>query len=349
MRLSETGEFGLIDRLARKLAARAVEPAAGAVRIGIGDDAAVLEPPPGTELVATLDAMVEEVHFRREWSRSEDLGWKALAVNVSDLGGMGARPLAALVTLALPAETDVKWVERVYAGLAECSAEYGCPVVGGDTVRSPRGVVLSVAALGTVRAGSAALRSGARPGELLCVTGVLGDSGAGLALLERGARRERRHAPLYEAHLRPRPPVTAGVALTEAGLATAMLDLSDGLASDVRHLARRSGVGVRIEAARLPISDTARQAGTEVGVDPVEWALHGGEDYQLLFTVGPEHWERVPPTLGPLGVTATVVGRVVARGVTLVHTDGRAGRLEPQGFAHFSPEAARVRRLRCAR
>ena len=333
-RLSELGEFGLIVRLAKALGGRDIQPAAGAVHLGIGDDAAVLGLPAGTSLVATIDALIEEVHFRKEWSRPEDLGWKALAVNVSDLGAMGARPLGCLVTLALPGAMPVRWVDRLYAGLAECAAAYGCPVVGGDTVRAPQHLALSVAAFGAVPEGKQVTRSGARVGDLLCVTGVLGESGGGLALLRAG-RKERRFAAPIRCHVRPEPPVTAGVALAERGLATAMLDLSDGLASDLQHLCRASGVGARTEAERLPISDTARQAAKALGVDPVRWALHSGEDYELLFTVPRERFAEVPPALAPLGVTATIVGEITQRGVRLVDAAGAAHPLRPEGFVHF--------------
>jgi thiamine-monophosphate kinase len=399
--LSRIGEFGLIARLAGLVAG--TRSAAGEVTLGIGDDAALLGLPPGTELVATIDGLIEEVHFRRDWTKPEELGWKALAVNVSDLGAMGARPLGCMVTLAVPAATPVRWIERLYRGLAECAAAYGCPLVGGDTVRAPTHLALSVAALGTVRAGKVVRRSGAQAGDLVCVTGVLGDSGAGLALLEAGrgqpresavqllgdvssgsatpgeedrerglesaaeARRSRdsgkmpkageetgggftpsarvagkRYAPLVEWHRTPRPPVAAGAMLAETGLATAMMDLSDGLASDLGHLARASGVGALVEAERLPISDAARRAARELGVDPVEWALYGGEDYQLLFTVRPERFAEVPPVLGPLRVAATIVGRIGGRGVRL-RSGGRTAALRPRGFKHFSEGEPGVR------
>lgn len=336
MHLGDLGEFGLIERLARRLAETQTAPSAGAVRLGIGDDAAIFEVPPGRELVATIDALIEEVHFRRDWSRPEDIGWKALAVNVSDLGAMGARPLGALITLAAPRDLPLRWIDRLYQGLAECAAAYGCPVVGGDTVRSPKHVALSIAALGTAPAGRAALRSGAQVGDLICVTGVLGDSAAGLALLERGiGLRTARHRPLVEWHRRPRPPVAAGAALAEAGLVTAMLDLSDGLASDLRHVAKRSGVGATIELDRLPISDAARQTARELKFDPTDWALHGGEDYQLLFTVPPDRWPEVPPTLAPLGAVATRLGHITRRGLVLVDAGGKSQPLLPTGFIHF--------------
>lgn len=329
------GEFGLIERLARRLAASGAVPRGGSVVLGIGDDAAVLGLPPETELVATADALAEGVHFRRDWSRPEELGWKALAVNVSDLGAMGARPVAALLTLALPKEVPVAWVEGLYRGLKAVSERYGCPVVGGDTVRSLGGICLSVTAFGAVPAGKAVTRSGARVGDLVCVTGGLGDSGAGLALLERGGEVPEALSAPVRWHLRPEPPVEAGAVLAERGLATAMMDLSDGLASDLRHIATRSKVGAVVEAERLPISDAARQAAKGLGIDPVRWALFGGEDYQLLFTVPSERFAEVPPALGPLGVVATIVGKITRRGLVLVSVDGSRTPLTPEGFHHF--------------
>lgn len=336
MNLADLGEFGLIERLAGRLAASTVQPAAGAVDLAIGDDAALLRLPPDTQLVTTIDALIEEVHFRRDWSRPEDLGWKALAVNVSDLGAMGARPLAALISVALPSDLPVRWIDRLYQGLTECAQHYGCPLVGGDTVRAPKHIALSVTALGSVPVGTAARRGGAQVGDLLCVTGVLGDSGAGLELLQHSASRKKRYAPLYQAHLRPQPPVAAGAVLAEAGLPTAMMDLSDGLGSDLRHLTRASGVGARVEAARLPLSEAARQAGKELGVDPIHWTLFGGEDYQLLFTVPAGRYAEVAPALAPLGVTATPIGEITRRGLKLVLPDGTVKDLRAEGFHHFA-------------
>lgn len=336
MNLADLGEFGLIERLARKLAALNVSPAAGSVPLAIGDDAALLQPPPGAEIVATADALIEEVHFRRDWSRPEDVGWKALAVNVSDLAAMGGRPLAALVTVALPTDVPVSWVDRFYRGLGDCAAEYGCPIVGGDTVRSPRHIAVSVTALGSVAAGRAVRRSGARVGDLICVTGVLGDSGAGLDLLQRGRGKTRKYAALLERHRRPRPPVVAGSVLADAALPTAMMDLSDGLGSDLRHLAKAGAVGARIYTDRLPISDDARQAAKELGVDPTRWALFGGEDFELLFTVPADRFAEVPPTLGPFGIVATIIGEITPRRVTFVNDAGHEAPLSPEGFAHFT-------------
>lgn len=335
MRIADLGEFALIDRLRRVLGQGA--PAAGSVVLGIGDDAAILGVGEGQELVATADMLVEEVHLRRAWSTAEDLGWKALAVNVSDVGAMGATPIAALVCAALPADTDAEWVEDLYRGLRLCGEAYGCPVVGGDTVRSPGPIALSVTALGSVTRGSAARRGGARPGDLLCVTGTLGDSAAGLALLKAGRAPQDTpaDAALFAAHLRPRPPVRAGAALAGAGV-TAMLDLSDGLASDTTRLCAASGVGVRVLEERLPISLAARRAAAALGIDVLEWAVRGGEDYELLITIPRDWFDSVPRALAPHGVTATIIGEATGGESALVRMDGSEASLPSPAFSHFS-------------
>lgn len=342
MRLSDVGEFGLIGRLRGAVDASRDRTRGGRVVLGIGDDAAVLGVSRVRQLVATIDTLVEGVHFRLDWSTAEDLGWKSLAVNLSDLGAMGAEPLAVLVAIALPPDTDAEWVEQLYSGIDQCAERYGGAVVGGDTVRSPAGVMITVAALGTVPHGGAVLRSGARAGELLCVTGTLGESGAGLALLEDGhsgvqvfGRSGGLTEPCMIWHLRPEPPVEAGIALARAGLATAMMDLSDGLASDTQHLAERSGVQVVVQEERMPISDATRRAAAELNRDPVAWALDGGEDHQLLFTVPQERFAEVPPLLGPHGVVATIIGEVrEGNGVRLMR-QGAEKVLLPGGFTHF--------------
>ncbi|MBI3911363.1 MAG: thiamine-phosphate kinase [Armatimonadetes bacterium] len=338
MLIHEIGEFGLIERLAVLVRDTEQLPAAGRVVLGVGDDASVLELPPDRQLVATVDALVEDVHFRRPTTSPEDLGWKALAVNVSDLGAMGARPLAALLTLALPPSGAVEWVERLYSGLAEAARRYRCAIAGGDTVRSPDRIAVTVTALGSVPSGRAIRRSGARAADLVCVTGVLGQSAAGLALLEAGQTPESapEFGALLRAHRRPEPPVEAGVALADAGLPTAMIDLSDGLVSDLEHIVRQSGVGARVVKERLPISLATRQAAESLGVDPHTWVLHGGEDYGLLFTIPPDRFARVPPLLAPLGVVATIVGEMGGTDLLIEEEDGTAVALVRAGFQHFA-------------
>jgi thiamine-monophosphate kinase len=307
------------------------------VRLGVGDDAALLEVAAGRLLVATADALVEGVHFRRDWTGAEELGWKTLAVNVSDVAAMGAEPLAALISLALPAETEVAWVEALYRGLEACATRYRCALAGGDTVGSPDRIVLHVALLGTVEPERVRTRSGARPGDLVCVTGTLGDSAAGLALLQAGGDIASRPelAPLLRAHRRPAPRLAAARALAADPAVTAMMDLSDGIASDLRHVAARSGLGARVRAAELPISPAARAAAELLGADPGEWALRGGEDYELLFTLAPEAVPRLHALLAGTAATATPVGVMTEEGYVLVQADGTEVALAPEGFAHF--------------
>jgi thiamine-monophosphate kinase len=349
MRLVDVGEFGLIDRIAALVNATqsAPSPERGQVVLGIGDDASVVEIPADRSLVSTVDTLVEEVHFRRDWTTPQDLGWKSLAVNVSDIAAMGAEPLAAFLSLALPPETEVAWVEAFTRGLADCARKYGCAIAGGDTVRSPQHVAITVTLLGTVERGRALLRSGARVGDAICVTGTLGDAAAGFALLQnrnerpspRGQRARTLHA-LLAAHHRPRPRLEAARMLAASGQVTAMMDLSDGLASDLRHLAARSGVGARVCRDSLPLSDAVRSVAQLGGVDPTDWALHGGEDYELLFTAVPQSADLLRVQLHALGVPLTVVGEVVEEGVWLVEPDASQAPLTPDGFAHFRAGAS---------
>jgi thiamine-monophosphate kinase len=330
--LASLGEFALIARLTELVKATEGLPEGGRVRQGIGDDAALLEVWPGRQVVATADALVEEVHFRRDWTRAEDLGWKALAVNVSDVLAMGGEPLAALVSLALPSSTDPAWVERLYRGIAACAGAYGCAVVGGDTVGSPERIFLHVAVLGTAEPDRVRRRSGARPGDRVCVTGTLGDSAAGLARLRHGWIEP---SPLLDAHRRPRPRRAAARALSREPAVTAMMDLSDGIASDLRHIAAASGVGARLFAADLPISPAARQTAADLALDATAWALRGGEDYELLFTITPKAAARLPEILAETDTAARIVGEITASGYLLVHPDGREEPLSPDAFDHF--------------
>ena len=331
MRIIDVGEFGLIDRL-RALLGEGT-PAAGAVSLGIGDDAAVLAAGEGRELVATADMLVEGVHFRRQWISAEDLGWKSLAVNVSDVGAMGAAPLCALVCLALPGDAEAEWVEALYRGLKACAEEYGCPVVGGDTVRSPGPVALSVTALGSVATGTAVRRDGAKPGDVLCVTGTLGDSAAGIALIN-----ERVDTPpgsagaaLKARFYKPAPRVDAGLALRT--LASAAIDVSDGLLADLGHICERSGCGALIDVERVPLS--AELLSTFPPQIALAHALGGGDDYELCFTAPPSRAEQIERALEGTGTPATRVGQLVPGQKVVCRRDGEPYEPPSSGFRHF--------------
>ena len=275
MSLSEIGEFGLIARLTGEL-----ELGPG-VEVGAGDDAAVLEPMPGHKLVVTTDVLVEGLDFTAALSEPEDWGWKAVAVNCSDLAAMGAEPRWLVIALTVPDPTPVPTLERVYAGVGEACRAFGAALVGGDVSAGPA-LSLAVTALG--EAERPVLRSGARPGDRLAVTGPLGAAAAGLALLrsEDPAAKELldRFPGLAAAHRRPRPALAMGLALARAG-ASAMIDVSDGLAGDAVHLAESSGVGVEVHDAAVPLAPGVAETAALLGRDPLELALGGGEDFVL--------------------------------------------------------------------
>lgn len=251
--------------------------------------------------------MVEGVHFRRQDVPPQWIGWKALACNVSDIAAMGGLPHWAVVSLGLPPSTPVSFIERMYTGLERCARHFGMSIVGGDTVRAPQ-VVVDVAILGTVERGRLVRRSGAKVGDVLFVTGRLG-----------GSLRSGRHARFI-------PRLREAQALIRRVRVHAMMDLSDGLASDLWQLSRASRVVLRVEAARVPIARAART---------LHHALMDGEDFELLFAVGSRDATRVPTHVGSCPITR--IGRVVGRGVNveLQHGDGRVTQLVPQGFKHF--------------
>jgi thiamine-monophosphate kinase len=273
--LKSLGEFGLIARLTGGL-----EPGPG-VEAGVGDDAAVLLPTPGHRLVVTTDVLVEGLDFTAELSEPEDWGWKAVAANLSDLAAMAAEARWLVLALTVPEATPVPTLERVYAGVGEACRAYGVTLVGGDVSAGPA-LSLAVTALG--EAERPVLRSGARPGDRLAVSGPLGAAAAGLALLRSAdpaaAELLGRFPALAAAHRRPQPALAMGVALARAG-ATAMIDVSDGLAGDALHLAESSGVGVEVHDATVPLAPGVAEAAALLGLDPLALALGGGEDFVL--------------------------------------------------------------------
>lgn len=318
-------ELALIERIARRTALRP------GTSLGIGDDAAVLAL--GDEAVATHDMLVEDVHFRRGTISARDLGAKALAVNVSDIAAMGAIPVGVLVGLGLPPGITDEEVDDLYAGMEEVAAAHGVTVAGGDVTSAPV-LVLAVTALGRAAPGVAPLRrSGARDGDLLCVTGPLGGAAAGLLLLEDpdlAAGLPERDA-LMAAHRRPSPRVAAGLALA-AGGATAMLDLSDGLGLDARRMAVASGLRARIDLPAVPVAAGVGAVALAAGRDPLLLAATGGEDYELLAAVPPERLGTLRAAVGDLHVVGALGGG--APGVDLVDADGTERPVGRLGWTH---------------
>jgi thiamine-monophosphate kinase len=320
-----TGEFGLIRRIRRW-------PARQGVALGIGDDAALLRPTPGLLLAACVDTLVEGTHFL-PGTPGSDLGWKALAVNLSDLAAMGARPRWATLALTLP-HGEARAFLGVVAGLRRLAARHGVALVGGDTTRGP--LALCVQALGEVPPRAALRRTGARPGDLVFVSGTVGDAAAGLAI----AQGRLTGAPAADAqHLRrrldrPEPRVALGLALR--GIASACIDVSDGLAQDLGHVLRDSGVGAELDAGALPTSPALRRAVPDADAR-ARFALAGGDDYELCFTVPAAGAPRVAAIARRLRLPLTRIGAVVAqRGLKVRDAAGRRMALSRAGFDHFA-------------
>ncbi|BDG09679.1 thiamine-phosphate kinase [Anaeromyxobacter paludicola] len=313
-------EFELI----RRFTAPAPRRGTGVV-LGIGDDCAVLRPPPGELLLATVDAVVEGVHFDARFAPG-DVGWKALAVNLSDLAAMGARPLWALCALAVPEGADPRRLAAVGRGLAACARRHGIALAGGNVTRA-RELSLTVTALGSAPAGRVLRRDGARPGDVLLVSGTLGDAALGLAP---GAA-----AALARRQRRPDPRLALGRAL--GPLASACIDLSDGLAQDLGHLCRASGTGARVELSRLPLSPAARRA-LAGAADPFLAPATGGEDYELCAAVPPGRVARALAAARRLRIPLTPVG-VVTRGRAVVLEGPSGARYRPAraGHDHLAP------------
>lgn len=322
--LADLGEFGLIERLAQSLGAQP------GLRLGIGDDAALFDLAPGETNVVTTDLLVEDVHFRLRTTSAFDLGHKALAVNLSDLAAMGARPLAAFVSLALPQGLPLEFVDDFYAGMRVLAQESGTAIGGGDLSKSPGPLFISLTLCGAVCHEHALLRSGARPGTELWVLGPLGLSRAGLFALEHGLAAP---SALLRTHLSPKPLLKAGRALAQSGLCLAAMDVSDGLVGDLYKLCAASGVAAEIECERLPVLPVLARFCAKHELDAQDFVLHGGEDYALLLALAPGCAD------GPLPhflKGATRLGRFVkGAGVFLVDAQGRR-RKAPKGYDHFA-------------
>lgn len=302
MKLSRLGEFGLIDRIQRRL------PAGPGVRIGIGDDAAWIENKQGSSLV-TADMLIEGVHFNLKWTSLVDLGFKSLAVNLSDIAAMGGVPAYAVLSLGLPREFDIAAIDDFYRGLGQIAGAHRVSVVGGD-LSAAKVFTISVAVIGhpprrPIR------RAGAFLNDDIYVTGTLGDSALGLKLLQRGANtiRTKSAAYLLARHHRPTPRTSFGTTLGSSNLVTAMIDVSDGLLQDLGHICRASGVGAIVEREKLPLSEEYRKL---TGNDGDRHALSGGEDYELLFCARPRSRLRVEELSRRAGVALTRIGRCVS-------------------------------------
>jgi len=327
------GELALIQHIR----ARVEASASSGLRLGIGDDCAILRSRPGDEIVVTTDLSLEGRHFRRDWHPAASIGHRALSRGLSDIAAMGARPLAAFLSLALPATVaaNAVWVDGFLDGLLTLAKLHGVPLAGGDTSEAVGdGVIADIVLLGAAPAGRALRRSTARPGDLLYCTGALGGASAELATLSANPRAFARDYPDgTHPHLFPQPRLAVGQALLRRKLATACIDLSDGLSTDLAHLCEASGVSAEIDANALPLHPFSEQLSPEARLDA---ALNGGEDYELLFTARPS--TRMPRTIA--GIAITRIGHLTPRRprtplMTLVDAEGHRTPLQPHGWEHF--------------
>ena len=276
MAMSRRGEFGFIDFI------RSHFPDHDGT-IGIGDDCAVMPTGEG-ELLFSTDLLMEGVHFLRNESSPEDVGWKAAAVNLSDIAAMGGTPVATFLSIALPKDAQGEWADRFIEGYTDISRQYDVPLLGGDTTSSLRDIAVNVGILGRCPSGRRLMRNGAKVGETIYVTGPLGDSAGGLQAILKGIERTEDVTRLICRHKRPIPRIEAGRLLMESGKAGAMMDISDGIGSDLRHIMKASGVGAVIDLERLPLSPELVSVCKEQGWDIYEMATSGGEDFELMFT-----------------------------------------------------------------
>ncbi len=334
-KLSQLGEFGFIERLQSKLSSSTD------IVLSVGDDAAILQPL--RVPIVTCDALIEGVHFRRDWTSARDLGWKSLCVNLSDLAAMAARPVAAVIALALSPTITLQWLDEFYEGLNLAATSFGCPIIGGDTTRAPHDFSIAITAIGDMSEKCAPLRrDGAQIGDVLVLSGATGESAAGLwsLLHPECALPPEVATELLARHFCPTPRLREAHALNETlphGALHACLDISDGLAGDARHIARASGVTLEIDSVLLPLTPALQRAAEIAQVDALDWALGGGEDYELLWSIAPEHAETACEILRACGTHGTIIGRVVEREEALVLVvDGNDQRRTlPPSWTHF--------------
>jgi thiamine-monophosphate kinase len=336
---SQKSEFDFIDSLRQRVTLKSES-----LINGIGDDAAVFRSTAGKETVITADLLVEDVDFRRTTTPPYLLGHKALAVSLSDIAAMGARPLWSLISIGVPEDVwQTNFVERLYDGLLDLANRYGVQLIGGDTSRTNDNIVIDSIVVGECVAGNAVMRSGARAGDQIFVTGSLGAAAAGLRLSERGAHLAEQNPADEDSQkldhillrqLRPEARVGWGIVLGQERLATAMIDLSDGLSSDLDRLCTASGVGALIDSSSLPVDSYVTELCGRRALDPLQLALHGGEDFELLFTVKPGDVTKLPRKVD--GVEVKHIGQITAAhdGVKILE-GARVWELKPGGWKHF--------------
>jgi thiamine-monophosphate kinase len=332
MQVGDLGEFALIARLQRVLPGSTGQH----VVRGIGDDCAVVRASPGMELLLTTDTQEEGVHFRSQWSTPQDIGWRCLAVNVSDIAAMGGTPLGALIALCVPAKLEVAFLDAFYEGLGTLALAYDCPIIGGNITRTVGHLSVTITVLGEVPYDQSVYRSGAHVGDEIWVTGELGGAKAGLEVLRHEVADVSAEYVLTR-YRRPRPRLREAQYLREHGRIRGLLDMSDGLSSDLAHLCEASAVGAQLDAAAIPIHNETRQIARVLQADPLTYALHGGEDFELCLTAPPGHLATLQPAFTQRFQCPLVRVGTIQEGnrLILTYADGTQMPLQAQGYDHF--------------
>lgn len=330
MKLADLGEFGFIGTIAARAARHP------GVAIGIGDDAAATLPTPGMILLTTADLLAEGVHFRRDWTDAATLGRKSLAVNLSDIAAMGGVPRHALLSLAIPGDMSLEFLDSFIAGFLDQADRFDVALIGGDTSASSGGFFINVTLMGEQVPEKVVTRRGAQVGDLICVSGTLGDSALGLEALRKGVL----PTGALRRHLDPEPRVSLGLALADATIPTAMIDISDGLIADLGHILKQSARGGRVRIADLPLSGDYREYCGRYGADPHALSLGGGEDYELLFTLPAARLAEAQKLGAATSAPISVIGEIVAEpGVYVVTPQGGSYEASSKGYDHFRKTA----------
>jgi thiamine-monophosphate kinase len=336
-RVGDIGEFGLIRRISDLLSREGIQ--SERVTLGIGDDTASFLPRPGYEILVTCDCMVEGRHYMPKYIRPFDLGRRAMALNISDIGAMGGRPLYALISLGLKAEIFVQDIEEMYRGLLAELNPFGASIIGGNLTQSGNGMFIDITLIGEVERGRALRRSGAKPGDAVLVTGYPGQAAAGLQLLLHAPDGTKLlEHPLVQIYNTPSHRAQVGEAIAKAGCATAMIDTSDGFLGDLGHICEESGVGAELFQERLPVSEDLREAADVLHRDPYEFILGDSDDYELVITCQPQNVALLRSTVTRCcPVPVTEVGRITgaAREMTLVLPGGERRPVKPASWDHF--------------
>ena len=343
MKLGQLGEFGLIDRIKKK-----VHSTSEGIRLGIDDDAAAFVPTKGMIMLLTTDIFVEGIHFDPAYATPYQIGWKAMAANLSDIAAMGGIPRTAVVSLCLLDKTDVEWIEEMYEGMEKAIHRFGGHIVGGDTSASLTETVINISLTGEVENKQMTTRSGAKVGDVICVSGDLGGSVAGLKVLREkkktGSEFKEKWTHVLEKHLLPLPRIHEARVLVEETKVHSMIDISDGLASEIHHVCSLSGKGARIYTEEIPLHSQTKLAAQEFGTPPHHYALYGGEDYELLFTLSQKSAEEVLDIIeGETETKISAIGAIVEadHGITLVNENGDQEPLSFRGYNHFSKKMVR--------